>query len=152
MELYIGRSNSWDPMCYPRVGQWPLPEEKERQLFLKYANLLKEAYTSHARWHEAAYPGGYRSPFGNRLDEYYQNVKLDGDEMPEEVFVVMGFHPERITWPGEFHPFRLRIEVVWWNKRTPAFATREEAEVALRECADAKPDSRFMIAIVPVKG
>jgi len=137
MELYIGRSKWWDSCTYPRVGQWPLSPEKEAALLAKYARLLVVAYATYEIWKQHSY----------NLDGYFVQATLDSKELPEKVYVVLGAHPEKITWSGEWAPYRLRIEVVWCSKRkaNPAFALAKEAQDFAQECLVAKPESRFTV-------
>jgi hypothetical protein len=137
MELYIGRRKSWDACTYPRVGQWPLSVEKESALLAKYVSLLVAAYATYEIWKQHSY----------NLDEYFVRAEIDSTELPEKVYVVLGAHPEKITWSGEWAPYRLRIEVVWCSKRkaNPAFASAKEAQDFMQECLVAKTESRFTV-------
>ena len=136
MKLYIGRSKWWDSCTYPRVGQWPLSAEKETALLAKYASLLVAAYATYEIWKQHSY----------NLDEYFVRVELDSTELSEKVYVVLGAHPEKITWPGEWAPYRLRIDVY----ANPAFASAKEAQAFLQECIAAKPESRFIVVELTV--
>ena len=142
MELFIGRSKSWDACTYPRVGQWPLPAEEEKALLAKYAGLLVAAFATYESWKERYY----------RMDGYFNRVKLDAAELPEKVYVVLGAHPEKITWPGEWAPYRLRIELVWWSERetTPAFVSHDEARDFADDRQAARPESRFTVVELAV--
>ena len=142
MELYIGRSKWWDGCTYPRVGQWPLSTEEETALLAKYARLLVAAYATYESWKQHSY----------NLDEFFAGAKLDSKELPEKAYVVLGAHPEKITWSGEWYPYRLRIEVAWCSKRkaNPAFASAKEAQDFLQECLAAKPESRFIVVELTV--
>lgn len=140
MELYIGRSKSWDACTYPRVGQWPLPAEEEKALLAKYAGLLLAAFATYDLWKQNS----------RNLDEYFSRATLDAEKLPEKVYVVLGAHPERITWPGEWAPYRLRIELAWCSKRkaTPAFASRKEAQEFASSTG--KTESRFTVVELTV--
>ena len=143
MELYIGRSKWWDGCTYPRVGQWPLSAQKETALLAKYASLLVAAYATYESWKQRSY----------NLDGYFVQATLDSKELPEKVYVVLGAHPEKITWPGEWAPYRLRIEVEVNANPTfvfPAFALAKEAQDFVQECLAAKPESRFTVVELTV--
>lgn len=142
MELFVGRSKSWDACTYPRVGEWPMPDEEEKQLLAKYASLLVAAYATYESWKKRQY----------NLDEYFTQVKLEAAELPEKVYVVLGAHPEKITWRGEWAPYRLRIELVWWSERetTPAFASYNEARNFANDRQAARPESRFTVVELAV--
>jgi len=142
MELYIGRSKSWDACTYPRVGQWPLPAEEEKALLAKYAGLLMAAFATYDLWKQNS----------RNLDEYFSRARLDAEKLPEKVYVVLGVHPERITWPGEWAPYRLRIELAWCSKReaTPAFTSREEAQDFAQTPRASKNGSRFTVVELAV--
>lgn len=143
MELYIGRSRSWDARTYPRVGRWPLPYPREEALMIEYAELLVAAYATYDSWKQRS----------RNLDGYFVRAELvDADKLPEKVYVVLGAHPEKITWPGEWAPYRLRIDVEWWSERNtrPAFVSLRGAQDFFDECCAAKPTSRFMIVDLKV--
>ena len=142
MQLCIGRSKSWDASTYPRVGQWPLSAEKEMALLASYARLLVAAYATYESW---------KQHFRN-LDEYFVQAELDSKELPDKVYVVLGANPEKITWSGEWAPYRLYIEVAWCSKRkaNPAFASAKEAQDFAQECLAAKPESRFIVVELTV--
>ena len=152
--LYVGRSNAWDPMCYPRVRQWPLPESEEQKILATYAALPKAAYTSHEDWQE--------DRRARRLDDIMWDVTLQGEALPKEVFLVMEAEPEECTWRAwdrsEWAPYRLRIDLAWYppfeghpHGKRLAFASREEAEQSRLECVRRKPHCRFAIVHIPVK-
>ena len=152
MNIYIGRSISWDSMSYPRVHAWPLPKEEEVAILEKYSRQLS-AYLSQEDWQKVA-----RS---EPLDAYRfstELVGLDDDEeyeegslIPSEVYVVLGAHPEKITWSGEWAPYRLRIDMAFNidHDYLPdghlSFLTEEEADCFLQTCQQKQPDSRFTV-------
>lgn len=140
MEFYIGRSKSWDACTYPRVSQWPLTAKEEVILLAKYASLLIAAYMTYEGWKQRS----------RNLDGYFVRVELTATELPEKVYVVLGAHPEKITWSGEWAPYRLRIDVVWWHNSHPAFTSREEAQRCADECLISDTNSRFTVVELTV--
>lgn len=139
MEIYIGRSSSWDGMTYPRVGQWPLSGDEEKEIIASYSRLLKKAFLTYEAWKQGWRNGG--------LDDYFCGVELAGENPPEKIYVVLGFHPEKITWSGEFYPYRLRIDVSWCSERkcNPAFSSFQEADRFAKGLAKIAPNSRFAV-------
>ena len=104
---------------------------------VQYAELLIAAFATYERWKQRS----------RNRDGYFVNVKLDSEELPEKVYVVLGMYPEMITWPGEWAPYRLKIDLVWWNNCHPAFASREEAQQCADECFAFNADIQCVRAI-----
>ncbi len=143
MELYIGRSGSWDSMSFPEVHTWPLPADEEKDLIASYARLLKKAFLTYEAWKSS-----WRS---DRLDDYFFRVEITAEKSPEKVYVVLGFHPEVISdvWAGRKYT-RLRIDMPGDHKRRPAFASFQEAQQFAHGLAKVRADSRFAIAELAV--
>jgi len=144
MEFYIGRSSSWDAKTYPRVGEWPLSVEEEAALMKRYASLLIAAYATFESWKRCI----------RGLDDGCEMVGLDAGELPDKIYVVLGAHPEKITWPGEWAPYRLNINVAKCLTHEvyprPAFVSAKEAQDYAQKCLIAEPKSRFTVVELTV--
>lgn len=142
--LCIGRSGSWDGMTYPRVSRWPLSADEERNLLARYVNLLIMAFSTYDLWVQ-----NWRR---RSLDDYYFGVELMAESLPAKVYVVLSFCPQKITWPGEFYPYRLEIGLAWCSEReaTPAFASHEEASIFAQGLAKVRPYNRYAVAELAV--
>ena len=147
-QLYIGLHASWDAMSYPRVNQWPLPDNEEKAIIAEYTKLPVIAYTSVEDWRK------YHRSLG--LYGYHTDVTFTGDSIPKEVFLIMEFTPEKCTWrawdPSEVYPYRLAIGLAWCpDVGRRAFATLEEVESVRLEHVQRKPNHRFGIVHIPVQ-